>query len=100
VLKKKGHASEVPGPVEATPAGLSDTGVHAGRAGSRGPWVLLHEAVNRMIGTFRHGDSAEEQGAAERKGQIMHTSDAADGRQSPLEAVTGEKHAHPEEDEG
>ena len=27
----------------------------------------------------------------------MHTSDAADGRRSPLEEVTGEKDAHPEE---
>ncbi|MFF1301590.1 hypothetical protein [Streptomyces sp. NPDC058307] len=29
----------------------------------------------------------------------MHASDAADGRQSPLEELTGEKDAHPEEDE-
>ncbi|MGW0424785.1 hypothetical protein [Streptomyces sp. NPDC003015] len=29
----------------------------------------------------------------------MHTPDAADGRHSPLEEVTGEKDVHPEEDE-
>jgi hypothetical protein len=29
----------------------------------------------------------------------MHTPDAADGHQSPLEEVTGEKDTHPEEDD-
>lgn len=29
----------------------------------------------------------------------MHTPDASDGRQSPLEEVTGERDAHPGEDD-
>ncbi len=59
--------------------------------------MLRCEAENDMIGTFWRGDSAVEQGAAERKGQTVHAPDAAGGRHSPLEEVTWDKDAHPDE---